>query len=315
MNERSPAPTSLPSVVVVLLNWCSERDTVDCIESLRRATYPALRILLVDNGSSDGSGDRLHARFPDLSYLPTGANLGYAGGNNRGFERALADGAEFILVLNNDTIVDPTCVEWLVNTAQATNAALVSPKILYHDAPDTIWFAGGDFSPLRVQGRHRGEGTKDSHTEAGSSPITFATGCCFLIRSSVLRKLGGFDESYFIYVEDTELSVRLSRAGEHLLYEPRARVLHRIPRGRQTETPFQIRQRDRNRRRLSRTHFGLVRRLAFGAWFYLTRAVHFARYTMKGAWPEAAAIWVGAFGSLQTAATPSDVVTRPKVSE
>src|SRR5262245_44297985 len=212
MNEGILSPTSLPSVVAVVLNWCSERDTVDCIESLRRATYPALRILLVDNGSADGSGERLHARFPDLSYLPNGANLGYAGGNNRGFERAIAEGAEYILVLNNDTVVDPTCVEWLVNTAQATNAALVSPKILYYDAPDTIWFAGGDFSAMRVHGLHRGEGTKDSQADAESSPITFATGCCFLIRSRVVRKLGGFDESYFIYVEDTELSVRLSRA-------------------------------------------------------------------------------------------------------
>lgn len=310
MKERILSPSPLPSVVAIVLNWCGEQDTVDCIESLRRATYPALRILLVDNGSPDDSGDRLHTRFPDLSYLPTGANLGYAGGNNRGFERAIADGAEFILVLNNDTVVDPTCVEWLVNTAQAANASLVSPKILYHDAPDTIWFAGGDFSAMRVQGLHRGEGMKDSRDDARSSPITFATGCCFLIRSSVVRKLGGFDESYFAYVEDTELSVRLNRAGERLLYQPRARVLHRIPRGRHAETPFQIRQRDRNRRRLSRTHLGPVHRLAFGAWFYLTRAVHFVRYTMRGAWPEAAAIWVGAFGSLQMAATPSDPVTR-----
>ena len=94
MKERILSPTSLPSVVAIVLNWCGEQDTVDCIESLRRATYPALRILLVDNGSPDGSGDRLHTRFPDVSYLTTGANLGYAGGNNRGLERAIADGAE-----------------------------------------------------------------------------------------------------------------------------------------------------------------------------------------------------------------------------
>jgi GT2 family glycosyltransferase len=143
-----------PSVVVIVLNWCGEQDTLACIESLEQSTYPAFRILLVDNASPDGSGERLHSRFPKHAYLQTGSNLGYAGGNNRAFDRAIADGADYCVVLNNDTVVDRQCIERLVNTALEHNAALVAPKILYHDAPDVVWFAGGDFSPKRALGLH-----------------------------------------------------------------------------------------------------------------------------------------------------------------
>jgi GT2 family glycosyltransferase len=300
-----------PKVMVIVLNWCGEDDTIACIESLQRSTYASLSILLIDNASPDGSGDRLHARLPHIPYLQTGSNLGYAGGNNRGFERALADKADYVVVLNYDTIVDDGCISALVRTAQETGAALVAPKILYYDDPNVVWYAGGDFSPMRALGFHRREGMADTVDVGTAEPISFATGCCFLIRADVLRQVGGFDESYFAYVEDVELSVRIARAGFQMLVEPNARVLHRIPLGRTRGSPFQIRQRDRNRRRLARTHLGPAQRIAFAAWFYPTRAVYFGLFVLRAAWPEAKAILVGAFGSLATGeATPSDIRTR-----
>lgn len=309
--------TALPTVMVIVLNWCGEDATVACIESLERSTYSALSILLIDNASPDGSGDRLHARFPHTPYLQTGSNLGYAGGNNRGFERALATNADYVVVLNYDTVVDDACISALVQTAEETGVALVAPKILYYDAPNVVWYAGGDFSPMRALGFHRREGLADTVDAGRAEPISFATGCCFLIRADVLRQVGGFDESYFAYVEDVELSVRLARAGFQMLVEPNARVLHRIPVGRTRESPFQIRQRDRNRRRLARRHFGPAQRMAFAAWFYPTRAIYFGRFVLRAAWPEAMATLVGAFGSLAVGkSTPSDIRTResPQVS-
>jgi GT2 family glycosyltransferase len=300
-----------PSVAVIVLNWCGEEDTVACVESLRRSTYPRLSILVVDNASPDGSGDRLRARLAGVEVLQTGANLGYAGGNNRGFDRVLKDAADYVLVLNNDTVVDPECVAALVETARRADAALVAPKILYHDAPHLIWYAGGDFLPARALGRHRREGELDATSPARAEPITFATGCCFLIRADVLRALGGFDESYFAYVEDVELSLRITRAGLRMFVEPNARLYHRIPVGAEVATPFQLRQRDRNRRRLVRTHFNFWQRLAFAAWFYPTRAIHFLRYILAGAWPQARAVFVGMFGSLHTnAGASTDISSR-----
>src|SRR3954469_23326637 len=117
--DSSTARTA-PHVTVVVLNWCNESETADCLQSLAADRSGTLTVLLVDNGSPDGSGERLHARFGDIPYLQTGSNLGYAAGNNRGFERALADGADYVMVLNDDTIVDPDCVTRLLAAAEET---------------------------------------------------------------------------------------------------------------------------------------------------------------------------------------------------
>jgi GT2 family glycosyltransferase len=255
----------------------------------------------VYTASRAGSGARLHARFPNVNYVQVGENRGYAGGNNVGFAWALERRPDFIIVLNNDTIVDPDCISSLVRAARETGAALVAPKIVYCGAPSITWYAGGDFLPARALGRHRGEGALDDRSTAREQ-ITFATGCCFAIRADVLAQVGGFDESYFAYVEDAELSVRLRQAGLSMIYEPSARVLHRIPTGKPRETPFQIRQRDQNRRRLVRAHYGWRSRLVFACWYYPTRTLHLARYLLTGRWPEAKAIVIGMAGRLDHAA-------------
>lgn len=307
--------TQMPRVVVLVLNWCAADDSIACIESLQQSTYPEMSILVIDNGSPDGSGRLLHERFPTLLYLQTGANLGYAGGNNRGFEAALAAEADYVLVLNNDTVVDSECVQRLVETAIVTGAGLVAPKILYHEAPELIWYAGGDFSPLRALGVHRRQGERDNPREAAPSAISFATGCCFLVRVDVVRRIGGFDESYFAYVEDAEFSVRVARAGFAMLLEPRARLLHKIPVKPSGETPFQIRQRDRNRRRLARKHLSIPERLAFAVWFYPTRLIHLGRYILHADWPRVRAILAGSFGLLRAeGVAPSDIHTRAPIA-
>lgn len=283
-------------VVAIVLNWCKEADTAACLDSLGASRCDALDIVLVDNGSPDGSGERLHQRFPLVDFLQTGTNLGYAGGNNRGIERALGTGAEYLLIVNNDTVVDADCVANLVRASESTGAPVVAPLILYFDEPDRVWYGGGAFSRLRALGTHRFENSPIDHTQTRSS-TTFVCGCCFLIRADVIRRVGGFDESFFAYVEDVELSLRLSRAGVAMLYEPAARVLHRVRRN-DAGSPFQIRQRDRNRRRLVRLHYDAMSRLGFALWFYPTRFAHLLRYSARRDWSRARAIVDGAVGPL-----------------
>ena len=138
------------SVVAIVLNWCGEELTAECIESLERSQYSQLRTLLIDNGSPDGSGDRLHARFPTIPYLQMGQNLGYGVANNRGIEWALAHGADYVLVVNNDAVVLPGAIGRRVETAESQgDVAIVAPFIGYYDDPETPWYAGGRFSRLR----------------------------------------------------------------------------------------------------------------------------------------------------------------------
>jgi GT2 family glycosyltransferase len=286
----------MPRVTAIVLNWCNEDETAACLESLAAVKYDLLDVLLVDNGSPDGSGDRLHARFPAVDYLQTGSNLGYAGGNNRGIDQALARNADYLLVLNNDTVLDPMCVANLVVTSERTGAPVVAPLIVYFDEPDRVWYGGGAFSRMRALGLHLGENELVDSRQA-SSPTTFVCGCCFLIRADVARRVGGFDESFFAYVEDVELSLRLLNAGIRMQYEPSARVLHRIGRH-DASTAFQIRQRDRNRRRLVRRHYDALSRVQFGLWFYPTRAVHLIRFALRRDWDRARAIVDGAVGAI-----------------
>lgn len=290
--------TAAPRVWALVLTYGGQEEiTAACIDSLLASDYPALTTLLIDNASFDGSGERLRDRYPGIAYLNTGGNLGYAGGNNRGMAYALERGADHVLVLNNDTIVEPDCISRLVATAGAEpKVGLVAPKILYFDLPDHVWFAGGDFSPAKAIGIHRREMERDDAGEPPrTDPITFATGCCFLMPAGVVRSAGMFEESFFMYCEDVELSLRVARAGYRLLYQPAARLYHRQPPGVPDSSPFQIRHRDRNRRRVARMHLTPAQRLRFYAFFYPSRAVRFTQYVMRRRWQHAAAIVEGAF--------------------
>ncbi|MGI9179337.1 MAG: glycosyltransferase family 2 protein [Longimicrobiaceae bacterium] len=291
----SRSPSAPPRVTAVVLNWCGEADTAACLRSLLASDYPMLHILLVDNGSPDGSGERLHCAFPQVEYLHVGENTGYSGGNNRGIERALEGGAEFVLVLNNDTLVEPDCVARLVEVACATReVGAVGGKILYFDAPARIWFGGGDFSRLRAVGLHRHEREADPDPTGGAvEEVSFLTGCCLLIPARVLREVGPFEEDFFMYVEDLDLTYRMRAAGYRLLYQPGARLLHRVAPDAAPPTSRQIVLRDRNRRRFVRRRYGRADRLRFALFFYPTRVVQAARYLLRGDGGRAVAIWHG----------------------
>lgn len=285
-----------PSVTAIVLNWCAEEDTRACLRSLQASDYPSLRVVLVDNGSDDGSGERLHAEFPDLAFVQTGANLGYTGGNNAGIRRALADGCDYVLVLNNDTEVDEAMVSHLVRAAEADpRVGAVGPKILFAEAPDRIWFGGGDFSRMRAMGFHRLEGEVDPDPRGGPiEEVTFLTGCCLLLPARIARDFGGFEEDFFVYMEDTDLSLRLTTAGYRLLYQPAARMIHKISMTQGTEPgTFQLVLSVRNRRRLARRRYGRLDRLRFDLFFYPTRMLRLLGYLGRGDRVRARALWQG----------------------
>ena len=290
--RRAPRPVA--KVVVVVLNWCGEEDTAACVRSVLESDYPGMQVLLVDNGSPDGSGDRLRDAFPDVPYLQTGANLGYTGGNNRGFDWARAQGADHVVVLNNDTELDPRCLSWMVRAAESDpTVGGVAPHIHVHEAPERVWYAGGDLSLVRGAGLHRLDGGGARRGGEAPQPVSFMTGCCFLLTRRALDAVQGFEESFFAYNEDTDLSWRLSQAGFRMVYEPRAVLTHKVGHRPEEPSPFQIVQRDRNRRRFVALRLGPVGRARFSAWFYPTRVVHLARYAARRDWDRLRAVWRG----------------------
>lgn len=218
-----------PLVVIILVNWNGKADTLACLASLRAVTYQRKRVLVVDNGSSDGSAAEIRAQYPDVLLLESPTNLGYVGGNNLGLRRAHELKAEYALLLNNDTVVAPDFLERLMKVAVNPKVGMVSPMIYYATLPETLWSAGGDVDWARGNTRMIGEDQVDAG-QFGWEPYEtdFVSGCALLTRLEVVDRVGSLDERFFAYFEDAEWGVRTKRAGYRVLSVPGAKVWHKI---------------------------------------------------------------------------------------
>lgn len=222
--------TDDPLVVVVVLTWNGRADTLACLASLAKTSYAPVKVVVVDNGSSDGTVEAVATEHPQAELVRSEANLGFAGGNNLGLARALELGAAHVLVLNNDVEVEPEAIGALVRAAgRLDSVGALSPKILFADPPGCIWFAGARFDPRRgYNGRQRGYGRPDG-TEFGSvSETDRACGAAMLVPRAVLERVGVFDENLYLYSEDTEWSLRAREAGYRLWVVPDSRVVHQV---------------------------------------------------------------------------------------
>jgi GT2 family glycosyltransferase len=222
MNSKPRSKTT-----VVVLNWNSHEMTAECIRSLLAMDVADFEIIVVDNGSTDGSMERLPQEFPQITVLPQGHNLGFAAGCNVGMRHALANGAEYILLLNNDTFVVPDFIrEMLAAIESDPRIGAVCPKIYFADHPDLLWYAGADFSLWMGTSKHRGWKEIDHGQFDGCREIMQATGCAMLVRRSALCDVGLLDEQFWAYAEDLDWSLRFMEQGYRLMLAPKARLWH-----------------------------------------------------------------------------------------
>jgi GT2 family glycosyltransferase len=219
-----------PQVVTVVLSWNGRDDTLACLESLSRSSWSNGSAIVVDNGSTDGTVDAVRKQFPDVDVIPTGTNLGFAEGNNVGMRAALATGADYILLLNNDTVAHEHLITELVNEAERRpDAGALCPIIYYLDRPDRIWYAGARFDARRGHnGRHTGYGERDVGQYHSVREVGRGTGAAMLMRREAVESVGLLDGDLFLQVEDVEWSLRVRRAGWRIFFVPQARVWHRV---------------------------------------------------------------------------------------
>lgn len=284
-----------------MLQYQREELAARCIKALLQSKPVAPTVLLVDACSPDGSGDRLHRRFPQIEYLALTENLGYAGGNNAGIAYALERGATKLLVLNDDAEVSPDTLALLEAALDADpQASIAAPTVFYERLGGPICWAGGDLDKVKAIGspqpRDAGR-TPDAQGPSSirhPSSVSFVSGCCLLFRADALRSAGPFDASYWSYGEDVELSLRHVRAGWRLLWVPAAQAVHHTAYPEPPAAAWKIRLRDRNRRRMVRRHYGAGDRVRFALWFYPTRVLRGLGYLARGDWARLKAIWQGA---------------------
>lgn len=221
--------TATPSIAIIIVNWNGADDTISCLHSLVRIGYSHLRLYVVDNASTDGSPARIRAAHADahMQLLVAPVNLGYAGGVNLGVARALADGADYLWVLNNDVSADPDIVGHLLEAARDTEPAILSPKILYRARPTELWWAGGGID-RRLKSYHIGIGERDAGQHEVIRAIDWATGCSLFFSAATARRIGPMDERYFLYLEDVDWSLRARARGVPIVYVPAARLYHDV---------------------------------------------------------------------------------------
>jgi len=214
-----------PVVWVILVNYRGASDTIECVDSLNRYAHFA-KILIVENGSGDGSAGLIRSAHPRVHIVESPANLGFTGGNNLAIREALAADAEYIWLLNNDTIVEPGALAELLSVSrQDSSIGILSPRIDYYDAPGAPWFVG---SRLDLE---QGEAVHDNaHVPTNVIDVPWITGCAMFCRAEMLRQTGGFDDRYFLNWEDVDLSLRAIKLGWRLKLAPDAVIRHKIGR-------------------------------------------------------------------------------------
>lgn len=216
----------MPNVGIVISNYNGWQDTVQCLESLQKQTYRDFEIILLDDASTNDSVQQLHKHLPDNAvFLPQAANIGFAAANNVGMRRALADGCDWVLLLNNDTVVAPDFLEVLLRQTPA--GAVSCPKMLFLNPPDEIWFAGGELNRTTGQVKHLGGHAKDGPAFAQKKQVSFITFCCVLLPRQVIETVGFLDETLFMYCEDVDYCIRLADAAVPLWFLPDAKIWHK----------------------------------------------------------------------------------------
>lgn len=227
-----------PTVYFSILNWNQKDLTIECLDSLVRLDYPDYEIIVVDNGSQEDEAAVIRKLFSSVTVLENERNLGFAEGNNVAIRYALSEGADYVMLLNNDTVVDPQMLKRLVEAAKSDDQiAITGPKIYYFDEPRIIWSAGGILKRLGMPAM-LGLDEVDRGQHDVLKEVDWVTGCALLIKSAVIRQIGLIDARYFYGgFDDSDWCSRARKAGFKVFYAPAAFLWHKIKPKRQALSP------------------------------------------------------------------------------
>src|SRR6185369_9636353 len=280
-----------PPVGVVIVNHNLKDSLRETIESFRKVNYPDLKIVVSDNASTDGSQDMIRQLFPDVHLLAHNPEQGYARAASLGMA-FLADKTKYIFSTTNDVIVDANILNMLVNYAeQHMDAGVLGTKIYFFDRPDVLWHAGGRIHPLHGHSYHLGWVRRDAARYSQVRECDFVTGCGFLLRSDVLRKIGYFKEDLVFYSEDAELCYRFREAGYKVMYIPEAKMWHKTGTTLAKNRPVQLRYSTRNSLYLLERHKVGLHPLTLWSHLLIVSPIKMVLFALIGKWRNSAGIY------------------------
>ncbi|MGH2541898.1 MAG: glycosyltransferase family 2 protein [Ardenticatenaceae bacterium] len=249
-------------VYIIILTWNNVNVTVACLESVLGLTYRTYRVMVVDNGSEDGTVAVVRERFPSVAVIENDRNLGFAAGCNVGIRHALAAGAAYVFLLNNDTIVPPDLLDVMVAQAEALpDVGILAPMLRYLDDPTRLWFAGSRRHWLTLESVEFGPlGPRQQTDGAERRAVDYIFGTAMLIPRRVLEDVGLFDEAFFLYYEDMDLCLRIQAAGYRLYHIPDVSVQHQISASTRSVSAMRYYHKARASVIFFRKHAGIARR-------------------------------------------------------
>lgn len=218
---------SQPFIISVILNTNRRDDTLACLDSLLKNSYGNHKAIVLDNNSTDGSVEAIEAAYPEVEIIQLTENLGYAGNNNVGIEAAMAQDADWVFVLNEDTILAPDCLDHLVRVGERDHQiGIVGPMVYHHDEPDVIQSAGGKLGH-NWESLHLAQNEPDQGQFDQPHLVDWISGCAIMVRRAVIEQIGTIDARYFYYWEETEWCLRAGRKGWKIMHVPQAKLWHK----------------------------------------------------------------------------------------
>lgn len=233
----------MEKIALVILNWNGLKNTIECLKSIEALAVKSyqLETIVVDNASTDDSVSSFKKLFPNIEIIVNPDNFGFAKGNNVGIKKALDNNADFVMLLNNDTIIEKDCLENLIIAVKNfPKYSIFAPKIYFekgyefhknrykeNEKGKVIWYAGGIIDWNNVYGSHIGVDEVDKGQYDENEETEFATGAAVFIKKEVFEKIGFLDEKYFMYYEDTDFCIRAKKMGFKILYFPKSIVWHK----------------------------------------------------------------------------------------
>jgi len=216
-----------PKVIIVIVNWNGLQDTVECIESLMKIEYPNYDVIIIDNGSSNDEAKKLKGRFGGIRVVEIKRNLGFAIANNIGIQIALRDDPEYVLLLNNDTIVDRKFLKKMIVVAESnSHTGILGPKMYFYDDKNMLWYAGGK---LNMYFKHTQEGLLN-HDDGKYNEIKktdYVAGACMLIKRDVFENIGLLPREYYLGWEDIDFCIAARRKGYLCIFVPSSKIWHK----------------------------------------------------------------------------------------
>ena len=216
-------------IFILILNWNGKSDTVECLSSLEKINYTNYEVLIIDNASKDNSVSLISRKFPKHTILRNKKNLGFAEGNNVGIRYAIKHGADFVLLLNNDTIVDPELLQSFVKTiGEKPDAGILGAKILHYNQKEKLNHFGGMWNPQSCKFEENAKNEKDGPEYETIQKVDYVCGCAFFLSREVIQKIGLLEAGFFLLWEETDYCARARKEGFQVYICGRSRVWHKI---------------------------------------------------------------------------------------